>query len=171
MPARHAMKSAARREPTRPKMPTESLRGVTGRDRKMSIGEMVPDPEWKLVYTKAHCETWSEANLRNQGFSVLLPRVRARAGFAPLFPRYLFVGHEHGRDVRPLRNTRGVLYVVSLGDVPVRVPAQVIEEVRARMDAKGVVHLDDAPVQNALFDRRERERVRALIRLAQAGFR
>lgn len=129
------------------------------------------DAEWKLVYTKVNCEVWSEANLRNQGFSVLMPRIRARAGFAPLFPRYLFVGHEPGRDTRPLRNTLGVRYVVSFGGVPVRVPQSVIDEVRSRMDEHGVVKLETETGVQPLFDRRERERVRTLVKLAQAGFR
>jgi hypothetical protein len=132
---------------------------------------MESESEWKLVYTKVHCEAWSEANLRNQGFAVLLPRIRARAGFAPLFPRYLFVGHERGRDTSVLRSTLGVQYVVSLGEKPVRVPQSVIDEVRARMDARGVVQLDARATAPRLFDRRERERVRTLVKLAQAGFR
>ena len=135
------------------------------------MGEMQQDSEWKLVYTKVHCESWSEANLRNQGFSVVLPRVRARGGFAPLFPRYVFVGHERGRDTRCLQSTLGVQYVVTLGANPVRVPRDVIDEVRSRMDAHGVVHLDPAITQKPLFDRRERERIRALVKLTQAGFR
>jgi len=136
-----------------------------------STGEMQQDSEWKLVYTKVHCEAWSEANLRNQGFFVLLPRVRARSGFAPLFPRYVFVGHEAGRDTRCLQSTLGVQYVVTFGDNPVRVPQDVIDEVRSRMDAHGVVQLDPAVARKPLFDRRERERVRALVKFAQAGFR
>lgn len=131
---------------------------------------MERDWEWKLLYTKVRCESWSEANLRNQGFAVLLPRIRSKAGFAPLFPRYLFVGHVPGRDTRVLHSTRGVLKVVQFGERPVRVPPEVIEEVRARMDPFGVVHLPDAPAE-PLFDRRERERVRALVKLAAAGFR
>ena len=127
--------------------------------------------EWKLVYTKVHCEAWSEANLRNQDFSVLMPRVRTRAGFAPLFPRYLFVGHQSGRDTRSLQNTRGIQYVVSLGERQVRVPQSVIDEVRSRMDAHGVVRLDAEAGRVRLFDQRERERVRALVKLSQAGFR
>jgi transcriptional antiterminator RfaH len=129
------------------------------------------DSEWKLVYTKAHCEAWCETNLRNQGFAVLLPRVRVRGRFAPLFPRYLFVGHDAGRDTRVLSNTRGVRYVVAFGGGPVRVPQSVIDEVRGRMDAHGVVHLEGDMIRRPLFDRRERERVRALLRFAQAGFR
>ena len=129
---------------------------------------MQRDLEWKLVYTKVRCETWSEAHLRNQGFSVLLPRVRTRSGFAPLFPRYVFIGHERERDIRCVRSTRGVLHFVHFGDHPVKVPVDVIDEIRSRMNAYGVVELDAV---QPLFDGRQRERIRMLLKLAEAGFK
>lgn len=132
---------------------------------------MERDLEWKLLYTKVHCEAWAEANLRNQGFHVLFPRVRERSGFGPLFPRYVFVGHDHRLSPRSLTNTRGVLKVVHFGDRPAQVPQSVIDEIRSRMDSHGVVHLPDAGGVRPIFDRRQRERVRALVKLASAGFR
>jgi transcription antitermination factor NusG len=126
---------------------------------------------WVLLYTKARAESWADINLRKQGYETLLPRVRQHDGFAPLFPRYVFVGSPSAMDLRPLRSTRGVLYVVHCGEHPARVPADVVEEVRARMDEHGIVHLDEQRIGNALFSRRERERVRALVKFAQAGFR
>ena len=134
---------------------------------------MGQDLEWKLVYTKARCEAWSEANLRNQGFAVLLPRVRSSSGrsFEALFPRYVFIGHARGRDLSPVRSTRGVLRIVEFAGQPARVPSDVIAEIRSRMDAHGVVELDAMAPPRPLFDRRAHERLRALVRLAQAGFR
>jgi transcriptional antiterminator RfaH len=126
---------------------------------------------WLLLYTKARAESWADINLRKQGFATLLPRVRQRAGFAPLFPRYIFVGASAGMDFRPARSTRGVLYVVHCGENPARVPHEVIDHVRARMDDHGVVQLEGRPVADPLFARRERERVQALVKLARAGFR
>ena len=125
---------------------------------------------WLLVYTKARAEAWTDINLRNQGFVTLAPRVAARRGFGMLFPRYVFVGFAPGARDAAIRSTLGVQYVVHCGDKPARVPAHVIEEIRSRMDAHGVVHLDIVPI-DPLFAKRERERVRALIKLAQAGFR
>jgi hypothetical protein len=110
-------------------------------------------------------------NLRRQGFATLLPRVRGRSGFGPLFPRYLFAGYDAEHDPRPMRSTLGVLYVVHCGDRPARVPPEVISEVRGRMDAHGVVTVDAAPAPDELFARRERERTRALLRLVEAGWR
>ncbi len=129
------------------------------------------DQCWLLLYTKARAETWTDVNLRKQGFSTLLPRVRQRDGFGPLFPRYVFVGAAVGTDFRPAHSTRGVLYVVRCGEKPARVPIDVIDGIRARMDEHGVVELEGRPLADPLFARRERERVRALVKFAQAGFR
>ena len=126
---------------------------------------------WLLLYTKARAENWADVNLRKQGFATLLPRVRQRDGFGPLFPRYVFVGAPLGTDFRPARSTRGVLYVVHSGESPARVPLEVIEGIRARMDEHGIVELERRPLLDPLFARRERERVRTLVKFAQAGFR
>jgi transcriptional antiterminator RfaH len=126
---------------------------------------------WLLLYTKARAESWADINLRKQGFATLLPRVQQRDGFGPLFPRYLFVGAPAGSDLRPARSTRGVLYVVHCGEKPARVPLEIIDGIRARMDEQGVVQLEGRPVVDPLFARRERERVRALVKFARAGFR
>ena len=129
-----------------------------------------PDLCWLLLYTKARAESWADINLRKQGFATLLPRVRQRERFDPLFPRYVFVGAPTGSDFRSARSTRGVLYVVQCGEKPARVPLEIIDGIRARMDAHGVVELESRLV-DPLFARRERERVRALVKFAQAGFR
>ena len=126
---------------------------------------------WQLLYTKARTESWAEINLRKQGFATLLPRVRRRDGFGPLFPRYVFVGGPAATDFRSARSTRGVLYVVHCGEKPARVPLEVISEIRSRMDEQGVVKLERRPLSDSLFARRERDRVRALVKLARAGFR
>lgn len=126
---------------------------------------------WLLLYTKPRAEAWAEINLRNQGYQTLLPLVRSRSSFSPLFPRYLFAGHDASRSPRSLRSTFGILYVVHCGDHPARVPEAIVDEIRSRMDAHGVVTLDDVPRPDPLFARAQRERVRALVRLAQAGFR
>jgi hypothetical protein len=126
---------------------------------------------WLLLYTKARAESWADINLRKQGFATLVPRVRHRDGFGPLFPRYVFVGAPAGTDFQPARNTRGVLYVVHCGTRPSRVPLDVIDGIRARMDEQGIVQLDPRSLVDPLFARRERERVRTLVRFAQAGFR
>ena len=126
---------------------------------------------WVLLYTKPRAESWAELNLRRQGFPTLLPRVNARGAYVPLFPRYLFVACREDQRIEPLRNTRGVHSIVYCGDRPARVPHEVILEVRQRMNAHGVVTVESPAPIDPLFARAERERVRTLIKLAQAGFR
>ena len=132
---------------------------------------MTLDLCWLLLYTKPRCETWAEINLRNQGFETLLPRFRKASGIAPLFPRYVFVGHTPGQSIIPLGSTRGVLYLVHCGERPARVPLDVVSEVRSRMDQHGLVSLDREPTRDSLFARAQRERIRTLVKLSRAGFR
>lgn len=139
--------------------------------RRTHLDHVDRDLCWLLLYTKARAENWADVNLRQQGFATLLPRVRQRDGFGPLFPRYVFLGAPAGSDFRSARSTRGVLYVVHCGERPARVPLEVIDGIRARMDERGVVTLEGRPLLDPLFARRERERVRALVKFAQAGFR
>lgn len=126
---------------------------------------------WVLLYTKPHAESWAEINLRRQGYDTLLPRVRSRNAFVPLFSRYVFAAYRENQRMEPLRSTRGVQSIVHCGDRPARVPPEIIEEVRNRMDAHGVVTVDVPPASDPMFARAERERTRALIKLAEAGFR
>ena len=126
---------------------------------------------WELLYTKSRAEEWVEVNLRRQGYSTLLPRVRARSGYRPLFPRYIFAGFEADRSARELRSTRGVSYVVQCGENPARVPGSVIAEIEGRMDAHAVVRLDHVSSPASLFGPVERERLRALAKFAAAGWR
>ena len=126
---------------------------------------------WQLLYTKAHAEAWVEANLRRQGFAVLLPRTPRGAALVPLFPRYVFAGHAPHQRAGAFRGTYGVSRVVLCGDRPARVTADVIDAIRARMDAHGVVAAERLDAGGTLFDARARERTRTLTALAAAGFR
>ncbi|HXT16792.1 MAG TPA: transcription termination/antitermination NusG family protein [Gemmatimonadaceae bacterium] len=140
-------------------------------DRKFDVASEMHGLSWLLVYTKPGAESWAEINLRNQGFTTLMPRVVARGRTAPLFPRYVFVGCPAGARIQSLHSTFGILYVVQCGEQPARVPGDVLEEIRGRMNEHGVVHIDRGAPADELFARRERDRVRALVKFAQAGFR
>ncbi len=126
---------------------------------------------WQLLYTKPHAEEQAELNLRRQGFATLLPRIRSGSNSAPLFPRYIFTGHHPGQPTACLRSTIGVLDIVHCGEQPARVPAEVIDEIRSRLDAHNRVRLSGGPTVDPLFAQDQRERVRALERLVAAGFR
>ena len=104
---------------------------------------------WHAVLCKPRREALAEANLRNQGFEVYLPRmigVRRRAGrwehtIEPLFPRYLFLNEgEGGRGLAPVRSTPGVSDLVRSAGAPARVPPGVVEALRDAADPRTGCH-------------------------------
>lgn len=148
-------------------IPTLKLGLGVGEHQSMSYTVLI----WQLLYTKPHAEAQAELNLRRQGFATLLPRVRNGTECLPLFPRYIFCGHRAGQPTACLRSTIGVLDIVRCGEQPARVPLDVIEGIRSRMNARNIVRLGEGPKIDMLFAKTQRERIRALERLAAAGFR
>lgn len=105
---------------------------------------------WYLVHTLLRGEWKAMAHLGRQGFQTYLPRYLAQRSHArrrdwverPLFPRYLFVALDLARDRwRAVNSTVGVRSLVCAGDEPLAVPAEIIDEVRAREDDRGYVSL------------------------------
>src|ERR1700730_4618047 len=109
---------------------------------------------WRLLYTKPHAEAWVDANLRKQGFESLLPRTPTRAGICPLFSRYVFAGYGPGQRPERFAGTVGGQYVVNCGESPARVPVNVIEDIRARMDERGIVRLERLTNADPIFAKR-----------------
>lgn len=108
------------------------------------------EPRWYVVHTLPHHEVRADVNLRRQGFATYLPRYlrirrharRTETVVRPLFPRYLFVALDLSRDRwRAIDSTFGVSHLVQAGDVPLSVPAGVVEEIRGREDQEGFVAL------------------------------
>ena len=110
---------------------------------------------WHAVLCKPRREALAEANLRNQGFDVYLPRMlrlRRRASrwehrIEPLFPRYLFVNEgDSPRGLAPVRSTLGVSDLVRCAGAPVPVPHGIVEALRESADPlTGCHRFDDAP--------------------------
>jgi len=113
----------------------------------------MPEPEtkgWYLVYCKPRQERVAQVNLGRQGFENYLPLIRQprrRAGkrvmiVEPMFPRYLFVQLDSQRDDwGPIRSTLGVTSLVRFGQQAARVPAQLVDMLRAHEDVQGVQDL------------------------------
>lgn len=104
--------------------------------------------DWYLLQFKPNAHGVAAENLRAQGFGVFLPlhRVtqRRRSGFRdalrPLFPGYMFAGLSEASPGLPsLRATRGVSRAVSFGGACRPVPGELVEALRARCDAGGVL--------------------------------
>lgn len=106
--------------------------------------------QWYAVHAKPRSEELAEAHLQRQGFRIYLPRIRfskRRRGrwtqvTEPLFPRYLFVYVDPNTEgIAPIRSTRGVTGLVRFGDVPMPVPDDAIEAIRAMEDPEEGVYI------------------------------
>ena len=93
---------------------------------------------WFLIHTKPRQEVIALENLERQGYPCYLPMLPAeklRQGKLvtiqePLFPRYLFIQLGQGATAQswsPIRSTRGVSRLVSFGNEPARVPADLVQ--------------------------------------------
>ena len=100
---------------------------------------------WFAVMTKPRCEAQAQICLARQGFECLFPRVRRSVRAASgmivrtesLFPRYVFIRSDPSlQSLSPVRSTRGVTGIVRFGFEPACVPDEVVEQIRARIDAE-----------------------------------
>jgi len=124
-------------------------------------------PQWYLVHTKPLAESTAQVNLERQGYATYLPRLmhiarrqqRWLESIVPLFPRYLFLQLNAGRQsLRPVHSTVGVSNIVRFGMCCAVVCDEVIEELRSRADpATGLHRLQAA----ARFARGTRVRITA----------
>jgi transcriptional antiterminator RfaH len=105
---------------------------------------------WYLVHTKIRQERVAQENLERQGYACFLPLIRAeklRRGSLqvvqePLFPRYLFIQlstHADAPSWSPIRSTLGVSRLVSFGQTPATIDAELVEAIRSKSDSAGVV--------------------------------
>jgi len=101
---------------------------------------------WFLVHTQPKSEHKAELHLGAQGFRTYLPQIektvrharQLRTVRAPLFPRYLFVILDLGRDRwLSVRSTIGVSRLFTSQDGrPVPVPTGIVESLIERSDGK-----------------------------------
>jgi len=102
--------------------------------------------DWYLIYTKPKNEDSVCCKFANCGFDVFNPKMKERKYIrrkiqqviSPLFPCYIFVKFDLLKDYRLVKYTRGVKRVVGTGDSPIRVPLEVVDSIRVRME-EGVV--------------------------------
>lgn len=95
--------------------------------------------QWYLVYTEPACEYTAAYWLQRQGFMTFIPEYhvrRRRRGETchsdmPVFASYVFVGQGLGEGrFKTIEETRGVLRLISVEGTPLRVPDEVIAELR-----------------------------------------
>ena len=120
-------------------------------------------PTWYAVHTNARKEPLVDRLLKRQGFDTLFLHFTAVVKHAkkthqvirPYFNRYIFAGVNSGQALWDINHTIGVSTIVYRGDEPLKIPAPVIEELRARGNTKGLVKL--APEQIAGYRKRFRQ--------------
>jgi len=105
---------------------------------------------WFVAQTHPHCEIKASVHLERQGFVSYLPRFLKRRRHArrveqiaaPLFPRYLFVSIDlTAQRWRSIESTIGVSRLIGHGDFPTPVPQPVVDAIRSREGADGLVQL------------------------------
>src|SRR3990172_3100445 len=134
--------------------------------------------DWYLIYTKPKNEDSVCCKFANCGFDVFNPKMKERKYIrrkiqqviSPLFPCYIFVKFDLLKDYRLVKYTRGVKRVVGTGDSPIRVPLEVVDSIRVRME-EGVV-IKEGPFQGfeAIFEKEMKgaERVSILLKAIDA---
>jgi transcription elongation factor/antiterminator RfaH len=101
------------------------------------------DERWFLVHTQPKSERKAQMHLGAQGFRTHFPQIQKtirharqlRTVRAPLFPRYMFLILDPGRDRwLSVRSTVGVSSLITCQDRPVPVPEGIVEALIARTD-------------------------------------
>jgi transcriptional antiterminator RfaH len=107
---------------------------------------------WCAVQTHVRSEDKAAFNLSRQGYDVFLPKHLKRRKHArridwipsPLFPRYLFVYiNPKTSPWGAIRSTLGVGALICFGNIPATVPVNIIANIKARQDEKGMIKLRD----------------------------
>jgi transcriptional antiterminator RfaH len=104
---------------------------------------------WYLIHTKVGAEREAQLHLQRQQYQTYLPRLlqrvrrrgQLRLQVGALFPRYLFLRLDEGREcLAPVRSTSGVANVVRFGGRFATVPDPIIEALRMREDPETGLH-------------------------------
>ncbi len=111
--------------------------------RARKLLELDENERWFLVHTLPNNERRAELHLGAQGFRTHFPTIQKtirharqlRTVRAPLFPRYLFLILDLGRDRwLSVRSTVGVSLLYTCEDRPVPVPEGIVETLRENTD-------------------------------------
>lgn len=111
------------------------------------------DWHWYAIRTHLNQENRAEANLRAWKVDTFYPKIKElrsnnfngarRSVTRPFFSRYIFARFKADQMLHKIWFTRGVQSVVSFGGVPSRVDDEIIDFLRARVDADGFVRLGE----------------------------
>ena len=125
-----------------------------------TVAENPSSISWYVIHTKPRQEQRALTNLAQQGYQCYLPMItleklgRGRLNVVeePLFPRYLFICLDLGRNGQnwaPIRSTIGVSGLVTFGSSPARMHPDLIDALLLQQEG-----LSEAPER--LFQNGER---------------
>ncbi|WP_185230480.1 transcriptional activator RfaH [Teredinibacter franksiae] len=128
---------------------------------------------WYLVFTKPKEEFRAKRNLEQQCYETYLPQVKRGISSKkptpapiPMFPRYMFVVIDPQKDdVSKIRNTKGVVGLVSFGPEMAKVPEDVIDQVKRSEKALNTEEKKTCDRKAIFCVGRKEERVMRLIDL------
>ena len=104
---------------------------------------------WFAVHVKRFREAVAASSVAALGLEVFLPMIKVeslkevaiKVGSKPLFPSYLFARFNPDLCLSPVEGSRGVLYVIKSGTLPIPVDDQVVREIQERVEADGLIRL------------------------------
>lgn len=107
---------------------------------------------WYALHTHANQESRAESNLMAWNIETFVPRYKSSRrnefrseplyAVKPLFTGYIFARFD-AKELFKVRYTRGVHSIVSVGEAPAPIADELIETIRARGGADGLVKLLD----------------------------
>lgn len=104
--------------------------------------------QWVALYTNSRAEKKTALTLESAGFEVYLPLQHTRRQWSdrwksvevPLINSYIFA-KIRAKDVTPVRNSAGVVAIVSWHGKPAIIPDKEINAIKRLMDAEAEVHV------------------------------
>lgn len=131
----------------------KSRTGQHGSPAPFAAAKASEPSDWIVVNCQPHKESIALDHLGRQAFTCYCPMIRRQVRHArrtyesvrPLFPNYVFVALDFGRQSwRSLLSTRGVRSVVSCGEAPSMLRSEIIEQLKAR-EIDGAIARPTAP--------------------------
>jgi transcriptional antiterminator RfaH len=104
---------------------------------------------WYVIQTKPKKEQEADSYLSTKGVEIFNPLIETfslrngRLGkeLKPLFPGYIFGNFDLDQNYPLVRWGRGVKCVLGFGGYPIPISAEVVQIIKERTDAKGVVRI------------------------------
>ena len=87
---------------------------------------------WFVINTKPKKEFQVEKLFTEGGFTIYNPKYMLRNQKKPFFPGYEFIYFDYPAQYQLVKYTRGVKRIVGVKQVPVSIPEEVIDAIRAR---------------------------------------